>query len=677
MVKFDMECMALFDLIPCGLYIVKEHKIIYCNKTAIDIFEFDSKDDLIGLNPNTLASDLQYDGELSKDKGQRIFESILKNNDEDNSFQWLYKKKTEETFLANIKIFVREGLFYVAIWSVEENYKLKQQVSILNNLFSNLPYAVTIIDADLRIKEINENFIKLFQYNLEEIINKKIVDILDSYNQLDLINQSIEFGFDNDAIKQVGMRRRKDGSLVEVEIIINPIVLYGKIIGFCNTYIDISHKQKDSLTNLYNKSYFFKAVEKRIESHNNQEFSIIFIGVEKFKEVNDTMGHMAGDKLLYLLSKRLEDVALEGCTLSRFSGVEFIIMCNKFISKEEMRTLAFKILDIIKKPFLIEDKEIHITAKIGISMYPQDGNSADLLIRYADIAMTYAKLKSDTSICFYSNEMAEEIEMKFHLNNYLTSAVRNNELIIHYQPIVDIRKNNEMVGAEALLRWNSPIFGMVHPNDFIPLIEESGEIIDIGYWIIEAVCRQINTWKAKGYRVKPISINVSVKQLEQFNFATRFLDIIVSNKVDANLVELEITESVSSGDIEKIVNNLRTLKSAGLKFSMDDFGTGFSSLGQLDIFELDKLKIDKMFIDNMLNITKRQSLVKTIIAMANSLGLTVVAEGIETSEQLAYLRKNGCHLGQGYIFSKAIPAEEIEYLLEKTKKYSSTEEDIN
>jgi EAL domain-containing protein (putative c-di-GMP-specific phosphodiesterase class I) len=297
-------------------------------------------------------------------------------------------------------------------------------------------------------------------------------------------------------------------------------------------------------------------------------------------------------------------------------------------------------------------------------MYPNDSKDAETLVRYAEIAMYNSKGEIEGKICFYSREMTEEIEERFYIANLLTRAIANKELYVHYQPIFNLKNPKNIVGIEALLRWKNPVLGNVSPNKFIPLAEKTGYIIYIGEWVLKQVCRQIKLWKQAGFHVLPVAINISVKQLEQIGFSEKVMEIVEEYNVKPDNIELEITESVSSGDLSTIVKNLKELKRYGFKISMDDFGTGFSSLGQIEKFELDKIKIDKIFIDDLLNISKKQNLVRSIIAMAKSLNLTVVAEGIETNEQLIYLKEFGCHLGQGHLLGKPSPAEKIETLLE-------------
>ena len=393
-----------------------------------------------------------------------------------------------------------------------------------------------------------------------------------------------------------------------------------------------------------------------------ESFSIIFINLERFKDINNSIGHMIGDQLLIEIAKRILSTMNENYVLSRFSGDEFVLLC-KDINNRDLDDYLQELIQLFKTPFKIGNNILHIYINIGVSVFPNDASDAETLVRYANIAMSRAKLLNEEKICFYSKKMSQDIESKFHLNNCLVDAISNNEFSINYQPIFDISSGG-IKGAEALIRWSNPTLGKISPGIFIPLAEQTGQIIAIGEWVLEQVCQQINIWESKGYNISPISVNLSVKQLEQDEFSKTVIRILDSYKVSPKNIELEITESVSSGDITKITKNLKDFKNHGIKIAMDDFGTGFSSLGQLDLFELDKLKIDKMFIDDLVYLGRKQNLVKSIIAMADSLELTVVAEGIETKEQLDYLKDMGCQLGQGFICSKPMIAEEFEKLLE-------------
>lgn len=301
-------------------------------------------------------------------------------------------------------------------------------------------------------------------------------------------------------------------------------------------------------------------------------------------------------------------------------------------------------------PYKSSNSTVYLKVNIGVSLYPKHAVDTESLIRYSNIAMYKSRDQGNGRINFYSMHMSNGLEENFFIANYLVEAIEKEELSMNYQPIIDI-DTGKLKGIEALMRWHNDVLGDVPPNKFISVADKTGQIIQIGEWGFIEVCRQLKEWSGKGISNIEVAVNVSIIQLEQNGFADRCTSIADYYNVDPRLVEMEITESVSSGDLNVIVENLRLLKARGFSIAMDDFGTGFSSLGQLDIFELDKLKIDKIFIDEIETDKKKQNLVKAIISMAKSLNLKVVAEGIETKHQLEFLRDFGCNLGQGYLFA--------------------------
>ncbi|NYB72871.1 EAL domain-containing protein [Sedimentibacter hydroxybenzoicus DSM 7310] len=545
--------------------------------------------------------------------------------------------------------------------------RVKQKL-MFDQLLLASPFAVVILDTDQKIVSINDNFTKLFQYTFSETEGKLIGNLVSSYESENQIDKNLEIIYQGQIVQQEVKRRRKDGKLVDVELVGYPVLYRETIIGVYIIYIDISHKLRDSLTGLYNRNYFIESVDKHIKNYaeTDEMFSVIVIDIEGFKNINDTLGHIIGDRFLIEIKKRLNFVLDDSYIVSRIDGDEFAVLINN-ANRNLLLNLAELILNVLSKPYIISKTEIYLNFNVGISTFPKDGTNSENLIRFADAAMHQAKMKSNDRISFYINEISEKIEQKFFLANYLFSAISNNELSIKYQPIFNIN-DKKIVGAEALLRWDNAVLGQVPPERFIPVAEKTGLIISMGEWVLKEVCNQIKLWEDKGFDLIPISINISVKQLENINFAKAAIEIMNNKHIIPEFIEFEITESVSSGDITRIVKNIKELKRYGIKISMDDFGTGFSSLGQLDLFELDKLKIDKIFIDDFVQVYKRQNLVKSIIAMAKSLNLVTVAEGIETSEQLSHLRGLGCQLGQGFIFSKPLTVEEIEEFFKKDGK---------
>lgn len=678
--NYILDFEELIEIMPCALYILSGSKIIKCNKAALNIFGYDTEDEIIGMRLYDLSPESQEDGKLSTVEGQKIIESILNNKYESLNFQWVHKKKDESTFLANIEIHNKNGILYILMLDITSQKSYERNLHLFRKVLENNTEGVVITNIENEIKWTNSAFEKITGYAMEEVMGKNMKFLKSGIHEKsfyqDIWNQLEEKGTWSGEI----WNKNKSGDNYSEWLTINGIKLNcDKTTHYVGIFKDLSEKkmidrkisdlrQKDSLTKLYNRNYFLEIVDKYIGRREEaMVFAIIFIDLDRFKDINDSIGHVIGDKLLIELSNRLLNIKDDNYIVSRSSGDEFVIL-YKDIIKNNLNKFLAKIIEQVNMPFEIGNNILHISVNIGVSKYPENGHDAEALVRYADIAMSKAKNQIDDKICFYTNEMSEDIEMQFHINNYLVGAISNNELSIHYQPIFDINKDNTIKGAEALLRWTNPILGNIPPSQFIVLAEKTGQIITIGEWVLDNVCKQINLWKSDGYSIFPVAVNISVKQLEKVEFAKTVIDILEANGVNPEDIELEITESISTGDIVTIIKNLKILKQIGIKISMDDFGTGFSSLGQLDLFELDKIKIDKIFIEDLVNVAKRQKLVKSIIAMAGSLDLTVVAEGIETYEQLSYLKELGCHLGQGYLFSKPLPPDQIEILLDNIKK---------
>ncbi len=569
---------------------------------------------------------------------------------------------------------------YVIYIDISERIANEKQLQLFKKALENSTEGVVITDVVGRTEWINQAFYEITGYTLPEIAGKGM-NILKSGIQNESFYKEMWSQLKLNGIWRGEIwNKNKRGDIYSEWLTINSIQAdYGKTSHYVGVFKDLSEKkkldirmndlqQKDLLTGLFNRNYFCQAVDASIRNSCAASFYICSIGVEGVKEIDDSLGHNFAEQLMIELSDRLTKAMGEDCLLSRCDTDEFAVFCSDRNNKVEMKTYARTLLETIKRPYIINDTTLYINIYIGISDYPDSAADAKTLIRFADIAMSKAKNQTEDNICFYTFEMSKDIEMKFLLTNQLIRALHRNELYLCYQPIFNLKAQDKMDCAEALLRWENPLLGKIPPDQFIPLAERTGQILEIGEWVLEQVCRQISVWRMAGYQIVPIAVNLSVKQLEQMEFADRVMDILRKYQVNTEEIELEITESVSLGDITAITMNLKRLKREGFRISMDDFGTGFSSLGQLDLFELDKLKIDKVFIDDLTGISKRQNLVKTIISMANNLELKVVAEGIETKEQLYYLKEIGCDLGQGFLLERPVIAGEIEKYFKYTRQ---------
>lgn len=420
---------------------------------------------------------------------------------------------------------------------------------------------------------------------------------------------------------------------------------------------------RDPLTNYPNRRFLDNHLTMCIEQAalNNQTVAVMFIDLDRFKYINDTLGHRIGDLLLIDVAKRMEVCIEKKDMLARQGGDEYILVIPQ-TSYQKVGIIAKAIVDSLNKPFFIEENELFITGSIGISMYPADGENADTLIKNADTSMYRAKDKGKNNYQFFTTELNRIMEKKMKLEVGLRKALDNQEFELYYQPQVNV-ETGEIKGVEALIRWNSAELGMVSPLDFIPLAEETGLIVPIGKWVLETACKQAIQWEESGCKPIRMSVNISALQFRQPDFITIIEEILENTKLEPHLLELELTESIVQ-DPTYAIPLMEKLKSMGIKLSLDDFGTGYSSLSYLKLFPLDTLKIDKSFIKSVNSGEKDAAIVRTIINMANSLELNVIAEGVETSEQLNCLLKKQCDEYQGYLFSRPIPSNEM---LEKLK----------
>ncbi len=438
----------------------------------------------------------------------------------------------------------------------------------------------------------------------------------------------------------------------------------------------------DILTNLPNRSLFHDRLKQALAHAERYKVKIalLFLDLDNFKRINDTLEHRAGDLLLQAVAERLSNyvrmadtVARQGVeastsTIARLGGDEFIVLLKEINSMQNVAKVAQRILSIISKPYRLEGHEVFVTASIGIALYPTDGNDADTLLKNADTAMYHAKEQGKDNFQFYKQSMNASAFERLILESCLRRAMDREEFLLYYQPRMDIR-TEKIVGMEALIRWNHPEKGLLHPREFIPLAEETGIILPMGEWVLKTACEQNKIWLGRNpfHTRIVISLNLSGQQLRQDSFIKIVEKVVDDTELDPKYIELEITESVIMKNPEMTITTLYKLKNMGLRLSMDDFGTGYSSFNHLKRFPLDIIKIDRSFIKDITRNSEDMAIVKAIIAMAHTLKLNVIAEGVETEQQLAFLREQGCDEIQGYVLSRPIPAEEIPNFLAKRK----------
>ena len=428
----------------------------------------------------------------------------------------------------------------------------------------------------------------------------------------------------------------------------------------------------DNLTGLPNRSLLIERMQQAmVESRRVERLvAVLFLDLDRFKFINDTLGHDFGDALLKMVSERLSSLLRPGDTVSRYGGDEFTLVLANVAHADDVTRIAQKILERFTFPFHIGGRDLFVTASVGITLYPLDDGSVEELLKNADAAMYHAKEHGRNTFQFYTAEMNVRAARRLALETGLRHALERNELSLHYQPQVDLKTGN-LYGMEALLRWKSPEFGPVSPVEFIPLAEETSLIQPIGEWVLRTACTQTRAWHEAGFRDLRIGVNLSARQFQQKNLVQIIRRALADSALEPQHLDLELTESMLMHDIERTVFALTELEALGITISIDDFGTGYSSLSYLKRFPIDVLKIDRSFVNDITADTDDAAIVTAIIAMAHSLEIKVVAEGVETPEQQDFLKQRGCDAMQGYYFSKPLPAEDCLPLLQKSQRAST------
>jgi diguanylate cyclase (GGDEF)-like protein/PAS domain S-box-containing protein len=548
-----------------------------------------------------------------------------------------------------------------------------------------------LTNPDCTIVMANKAFCGLLGYSEQELVGQSIADITceeDIEKSKELLGQL--FANSIPVFRLEKRYVRKDGGIVWANITASAIhgkegnVLYGMVI-----IEDLTESRKaaekirllayyDSLTGLPNRTFHKELMIRAIEHAERRKeiFALIYIGLDNFQRINDSLGHSIGDLLLKAVADRLtnslrksdlvarSDKGETVSVVSRVGGDEFIVLAHDINQAQDAAKTSRRLLEEMSAPYDISGREVFLTVSIGIALYPDDGTDVDDLLKNAEKAMRHTKSEGKNNFHFYSSSMHTSVLAVLIMESDLHKALERNEFVLYYQPQVDTA-TRMVKGMEALIRWIHPDKGMIPPMQFIPLAETSGLIIPIGEFVIRTVCRQIKTWQEAGYKQINISLNVSGRQFDQQNLIEIVKDALQDTMISPQCLELEITESTIMRNPEKALRILTELKAMGIGISIDDFGTGYSSLSYLKRLPLDFLKIDQSFVKSLASDSRDQAIVRATIAMAHSLNLKTIAEGVETQEQLSFLQEHGCDEIQGYLFSRPLPAEDIPGILAK------------
>ena len=590
------------------------------------------------------------------------------------NFVSLYTRYPATEFIINLSFLCLLGLLllFYRRWRREfiEHKKDEEALLSLRKAVENMQIGVTITDAKGKIIYTNQADAEMHGYHAEELIGKE-GKIFSPPEMRKPMTQPLRKRFRRESVNV-----RKDGSIFPVYLMSDVVMnSEGDVFATVTTCEDISERKRneetinnlvffDVLTGLPNRALFNDRLRQELaKAHrHNQLLAIMFLDLDRFKVINDTFGHNTGDLFLQSVSERLKCIVREGDTVSRLGGDEFILLFPDIKNIEDATAIAQKIIEKLSEVFVLSDKELYITASIGISFFPQNGNNVESLVKNADTAMYYAKGEGRNNYQFYTPTINTISAEKLMMESNLRKALQQKELVLYYQPQVDLI-SGKVIGAEVLLRWQNDDYGLMLPSRFIQLAEEIGLIQSIGEWVLRSACAQTKAWQEAGLPPILMSVNVSMHQFKDKAFINMLRTILQETNLEAQYLELELTESALMQNSALTISMLNELKSFGIHIAIDDFGTGYSSLSYLKYLPLSKVKLDQSFVRSLTIDPNDEAISKAIIAMAHSLNLKVVAEGVENVDQLSFLRSHQCDEVQGFLFSKPVTQNEFTKLL--------------
>lgn len=569
--------------------------------------------------------------------------------------------------------------------------RLKESEEMHRLIVNSSPDLIYLLDRNGCFEFVNDRFETLLGYQKEELKGRHYSELifdddLDAARNLFNERRTGERASRNVELRVRSRRVRTADRPFQTQTVWMDLTAQGRyfppdersrenFVGTYGTARDISERKEaeqvinfqayhDLLTHLPNRALLKDRLSLAITQaqRNKRRLAVMFLDLDRFKIVNDTLGHTMGDRLLKAVANRLQGCLRGGDTLSRFGGDEFTLLLPEVRTRDDIVVIASKILDKLAAPFVIDGHELFVGASIGVAMYPEAGDSVESLIQSADIAMYHVKGRGKNGYQFFSDEMNHKFSTRLSLERELRSALATGQLRVFYQPQVDLT-DGRIIGVEALVRWQHPRHGLIEPAEFLSVAEETGLITQLDEWVQAHAFSEVAEWRRSGLGDVRLSVNMSSQQLEQDAFLERFLANLDASGLAADRLKIEITENAIMRDMEVIVPKLRALRKAGIRIAIDDFGTGYSSLSYLRHFPVNTLKIDRSFVGDIRSDSADASIINAIAAMAHGLKLDLIAEGVETRAQMKYLTLQGCREVQGFIFSRPIPAPEFKSLL--------------
>ena len=570
------------------------------------------------------------------------------------------------------KVTDEEIVYNGVLLDITDRKLAEGELRLAAKVFEASRVGIMIMDPERRVLSVNRSFTAITGFRPEEVLGRMPRQLESDRHDQHYYRAMWRRPRAGGAWEGEVWLRRRDGfpfpARVQVMAVVSDV---GEITHYIGIFEDISERkaqeerirhmaQHDFLTGLPNRALLEDRLHQAmpLALRNGTRLAVLFLDLDRFKLINDSLGHDVGDRLLQQVSRRLAGCVRAADTVSRQGGDEFVLLLQDLDSPEQAAAVARKILEVISEPYVVDGTQLSVTPSIGISVFPDDAPDSAPLLRNADAAMYHAKGVGRNNYQFFTRDMNARVIERVEIEARLRRAIAGEEFSLHFQPRIDLA-DNAVIGVEALLRWNDPDFGMVAPSTFIPIAEESGLILQIGEWVLNAACRQARRWQELGLPPIPVSVNLSAVQFRQRGLEHVVADALKATGLEPNCLELEVTETSIMHDIAEVRGTLDRLKAFGVTLSVDDFGTGYSSLGYLKRLPLDRLKIDRSFVKDVTDDADDAAITAAIVAMARTLGLKTIAEGVETEAQLAFLKKLGCEEGQGYYFSRPLPPEAL------------------
>lgn len=664
----------LFESSSDACLLIENNRFIKCNQAAVDMLDADSKEQVFNTHPSEISPAVQPDGRNSYEKAEELLAQL----DTIGSlrFEWMHQRSNGEPFYVDVSLtLLRDGdrkLIHTVWRDIGDLKDSENKLQLMTRALNHSGEAIVITGPDNRIIAVNDTFTRLTGYSQEDALGRN-PSILKSGTEAKGFYESMWATLLRDNYWQGEIwDRRKDGSLypkwLTISVVRNDA---GAITNYIGSFTDITNQKQaaqriehlthhDPLTNLPNRFSLMGRLTHALEQAklSNSHLAVVFIDLDRFKDINDSLGHQTGDILLSHVALRLLESVRNIDIVSRLGGDEFVVVLPQIQSGISTINVVNNIRKTLSKTYAIDGHELHITPSIGISVFPHDGATIKELMQNADLAMYDAKSKGRDNYQFFKKEMNTVAQEKHSIERDLRSAIDRKEFLLHYQPQIDMT-SGRVVGVEALIRWQHPYRGLVQPGMFITVAEETGLILPIGDWVLKTACRQLASWTAAGLTPLRMAVNLSARQFRQDNLPGFVAGIIAETGITPHLLELEITESVAMENPEETILHLRRFKEMGVELAIDDFGTGYSSLSYLKLYPVNRLKIDRSFVTDIETSPDDSAIAAATITLAHALGKKVVAEGVETIGQLNFLREQKCDIVQGYYYSRPLPAAEL------------------